>query len=260
MKSSPHITLINLIIIISLSMFIIVSPLEGAGRTSIGFTGGLGIPLGWWGERWDPLQSGELNLKYEFAPGSGLLLLIGLNKTYYKSMSDEDILAESRYSDIKPEFLPYRTIVYASQSGSFKQIPLGFGFYHERMAAMVRVYGSVAIVVNNWKIVRDQRLKIKIEAPDMPIEWHRDDWINSQNGADLGLQVAVGGMYKVFESIYLDVSVAFHWININQKNGAFAYYGYNARIQPGDTESELVSNAKATVNFIQLRIGVRVGN
>lgn len=260
MKSSPHIALINLIIIISLSMFIIVSPSEGAGKTSFGLTGGFGMPLGWWGERWDPLQSGELNLKYEFAPGSGLLLLVGLNKAYYKSMSDEDIAAESRFSDVKSEFQPYRTIVYASQSGSFKQIPFGFGFYHERMAAMVRIYGSVAMVVYNWKIVRDQRFKTEVETPIGSIEPQADDWVDSQDGADLGLQVAVGGMYKVFESIYLDVSAAFHWVNINQKNGAFAYYGYPARTPPGDPESKLVSNAKASVNFIQLRIGVRVGN
>jgi len=260
MKSSSHITLINIIIIISLSMFIIVSPAEGVGRTSIGLTSGLGIPLGWWGERWDSFQSVELNLKYEFAPGSGLLFLVGLNKAYYKSMSAEDIFAESRFSDVKSEFLPYRPIVYASQSGSFKQIPLGFGFYHERMAAMVQVYGSVAIVVYNWKIVRDQRFKIRIETPIGSIEPQADNWADSQDGADLGLQGAVGGIYKVFESFYLDVSAAFHWVNVNQKNGAFAYYGYNARLQPGDTEDELVSNARATVNFIQLRIGVRMSN
>jgi len=232
---------------------------SGAVRTSIGVVGGVGIPAGWWGDRWDYFQAGEINLRYEFAPGSGLLLLAGLGKNYYASMSSEEILADSRLGDIRDEF-PY-TILTADQGGSFKQLPVGFGFYTERMLWRMRAYGSLAMVIYNWKFERSQELEVEVKT-DNGQDSREYPWWDEQDGTDLGAQFAIGVLYPLRKLFFLDLSLAYHLVDISQKYGAVAYWGQPARHQPGapeDRASQLIDEAEGRVDFLQLRLGLRYG-
>ncbi|MDP8239446.1 MAG: hypothetical protein P9X24_10185 [Candidatus Hatepunaea meridiana] len=262
MKNQYRIVNINIIVLISAIFLISFSgSAEAANRTSFGVTGGLGMPLGWWGERWEPLQSGEFNIRYEFSPGMGILLITGLNKTYFEPLSREQIADESVYSDVREEFSDYTTIVYANQGGSFKQLPIGFGFYMERMVSDLRAYGSLTMVVNNWKFYRSQWFLQEVTVPGMSTIQHDwDNWEIEEDGSDLGLQVACGALYKLTNLLYLDLSAAFHWVNISRKYGSVAYWGQPARIPPGEPENDLIKDSKSSVNSLQFRIGLRVGN
>jgi len=232
---------------------------NSANRVSIGFTGGLAQPFGWWSERWDPLQSSEVNLRYEFKSGFGILLFVGLNKTYLTPLSDEEIFSESKYHDVYPEFEEYRTIIAAGQDGTFKQLPIGFGFYFERMVWRFRTYGSAAMTVYNWKFERSQVFEEIISVPDMQEVSHEDNWAIVQDGSDVGAQVSIGLVYKVTKRFHVDLSAAYHFINIGKKYGAAAYWGEPARIPPGEPDNDLVRNAEGAVDFLQLRLGIRLG-
>lgn len=256
MKNVRFISIIILVVFVSIS---IPSTSSAANRLSIGFTGGISQPIGWWGERWDPLQSSEINLRYEFKSGFGILLFVGLNKTYFTPISEDEVYAESRYHDVYPEFEQYKTIISANQDGAFKQLPIGFGFYYERMIWPFRTYGSLAMSVYNWKFERSQQFEQVIALPGVtPVE-HEDNWSIVQDGTDLGAQVAVGMVYSVTRMLHLDLSAAYHLVNINREYGAAAYWGEPARIPPGKPENMLVKDAKGSVDFIQLRFGIRYG-
>ncbi|MCF7809720.1 hypothetical protein K9N50_01890 [bacterium] len=246
-------------VLIILALIITANSGYSAGRTSVGLVGGMSIPMGWWGERWDPLQSGEINLRYEFTPGFGILLLAGLNKTYFSDLSADEIYQDSRYHDVQPEYEPYRTVITAEQGGSFKQLPVGFGFYHERMLWRFRAYGSVAMVIYNWKFTRSQDFEQVIAPPGMSETQHVDNWSISNDGTNMGAQAAIGFVYKISSMFMLDVSAAYHMINIYQKNGAAAYWGEPALVPPGDPQNDLVKDAEGAVDFLQIRLGLRIG-
>lgn len=234
------------------------NPAAAKGRTSLTMMGGMGLPVGWWGERWEPIESAELNLRIEMKPGAGFMIFTGLNKTYFKPLSKSQIAEESRYHDVYPKFEEYKTIISAYQGGSFKLLPIGFGFYFERMVASLRVYGSAAMTVYNWKFERTQQFHAEITPPGMPTVPQRDDWTTIQDGSDLGAQAALGAAYRIGRSLYLDLSAAYHFVNISSKLGSIAYWGYPARIPPGEPENDLVKNAKGAVDFIQFRLGLRI--
>jgi len=252
-RTIPAVLILLVLLIASTTVF-------GSGRTSVGFVGGMSLPVGWWGERWDPLQSGEFNLRYEFTPGFGLLLLVGLNKTYFTPLSANRIYQDSRYHDVQPEFDPYKTIITAKQGGSLKQLPVGFGFYHERMLWRFRAYGSLAMIVCNWKFSRSQEFEEVITPPGMSeLPPNIDNWSIGNDGTNVGAQAAIGFVYKISGKFFLDVSTAYHMINITQKYGAAVYWGEPALIPAGDPQNDLVKNAEGAVDFVQFRIGLRIG-
>jgi len=237
--------------------------LQAANRTSVGLVGGFGLPVGWWGDRWDAMQSGEFNFRYEFSPGAGIILITGLNKTYFTPLSKEEVASESRYRDIEPEFQPYTTIIKGSQGGSFKQLPVGVGFYMERMVWQIRPYGSVAMIVYNWRFERSQEFlqEIKVPDPDIPPIDHNDDsWYLTRDGSDLGAQIVLGAVYSLTKLFHVDVSAAYHFVSISPKYGSIAYWGRPAVIPAGQPDNDLVKDSKGTVNFLQLRVGLRVGS
>ncbi len=244
------------VILLSLLLTVILQPTaKGAVRTSVGLVGGLGVPVGWWSERWDPFLSGEINLRYEFSPGTGFLLLTGLGKSYFASLSPEEIEAESRVNDIPAEFKPYSTIDKGTQDGSFKQLPVGFGFYTERMIQTFRIYGSFAMLVNLWKVERNQQYITTVDAPNSSPFTHEDIWTDSQDGANVGAQFVLGFIYPLRKQLFLDFSVAYDYISISQKHSAIAYWGLPARTM----DSDKLEEASKNVNFIQLRVGFRYG-
>jgi len=251
-RTIPAVLILLVLLIASTTVF-------GSGRTSVGLVGGMSLPVGWWGERWDPLQSGEINLRYEFTPGFGLLLLVGLNKTYFTPLSADRIYHDSRYHDVQPEFDPYRTVITAEQGGSFKQLPVGFGFYHERMLWKFRAYGSFAMIVSNWKFSRNQEYEQVVAPPGMSESHDYDYWSIESDGTNVGAQAAIGFVYKITGKLLLDVSAAYHMINITQKYGAAVYWGEPALTPPGEPQEDLVKNAEGAVDFIQFRIGIRIG-
>jgi len=236
----------------------------GAVRTSIGVNGGLGLPIGWWSERWDPLLISEINLKYEFTPGTGILLLAGLGKAYFGDLSDSAILSESSLSNLPPEFEPYAKINYSSQSGSFRQIPVGFGFYTERLIRdfgstenphQLRGYGSAAMIVHLWQFERNQNLTREVAVPDKPVLPYEDVWSDDAEGSNVGVQVAIGLLYQLRDFLYVDISAAYHFVDIGQRNGAVAYYGQPARIR----SDQYIESAEGRADIIQLRVGIRYG-
>ena len=91
-------------ILLIIGVFILQPVVFGAVRTSIGIIGGVGIPIGWWSERWDAFPMSELNLRYEFTPGTGIIIITALGKSYYGSMSPDEITAESKVR-IQPDLL-----------------------------------------------------------------------------------------------------------------------------------------------------------
>ena len=116
-------------IVIVLSLLIIIpATVEAARRTSLGFIGGIGEPVGWWGGRWDMFQAGEINVRYEFSPGTGLLLLAGVGKSGFASLSSEEVFNESSHGEMYDEFREKTTILKGHQVGDLKQLTVGFGF------------------------------------------------------------------------------------------------------------------------------------
>lgn len=226
-----------------------------AGRTSLAVAVGGGLPVGWWSERWGLFQSGEINLRYEFSRGAGLLLFTGLSKTYFADLSPQDIIAESRYNDfLFPDSL--RTIIAAEQGGSFKQLPIGFGFYREGLLAGYRTYGSLAMVVHLWRFDRRQLFEYDRASPlgDSTIIV-RDNWSDQQVGSNVGFQLAGGMLYPLRPGLFLDVSMAYHLAAISRNNSAIAYWGKPARTWPGARKE----SAKPRADFLLLRVGVRFG-
>jgi hypothetical protein len=250
------------VIFLTFCLVIITLPVQSqaTNRTSVGLVGGFGLPVGWWGDRWDAIQSGELNFRYEFSPGVGILLITGLNKTYFTPLSKEEVAAESHYSDVMLEYKPYTTIVKGSQGGSLKQLPVGVGVYMERMVWRVRPYGSLAMIVYNWRFERSQEFLGEISPPDMPvIDLNDDSWNLSRDGSDLGAQIVLGTVYDLTKLFHVDVSAAYHFVSISPKYGSIAYWGQPAVIPAGQPDNDLVKDSKGTVNFLQFRIGLRVG-
>lgn len=228
---------------------------NGAVRTSLGLVGGVSMPMGWWSDRWEPFVNGEINLRYELSQGTGLILITGLGKSYFTSLSAEEIESESRVNDISEEFKPYTTIITGTQDGSFKHLPVGFGFYTERLIQVFRVYGSFALMINLWKVERSQLYIVEVEAPNSSPFNHEDIWSDSQDGANIGAQIALGVVYQLKNQLLLDVSLGYSYMSLSQRHSALAYWGKPARTMDGDELDEATGNA----NYIQLRVGFRYG-
>ena len=117
------------------------------------------------------------------------------------------------------------------------------------------------MIVYNWKFERTQVLEYEKYEEDMNITSLREDiWYDVQDGASVGAQLAVGGLYKIASNLFLDFSAAYHFVNISNKYGALAYYGYPARQIPGEPTNELIPDSKGQADFIQVRFGVRFGS
>ncbi len=246
-------TLLLFLLIIS-TVFSAV-PIDGiaAVRTSIGVVGGAGLATGWWADRFGFSEAGELNLRYEFAPGTGILLLAGLSKAHLVDMSKQEVAAEARVHNLG-EFDDRRTITTAAQGGSFKQIPLGFGLYRESQVGVFRPYGSAAMSVFLWQFERSQTFFEQVESLGDPIP-HTDNWQDNKDGATLGAQFSAGALYQFRPLMLIDVSLAYHWVNIGTKNGALAYWGY-----PVNTwDEDRINEGKGSVNYLQFRVGLRYG-
>ncbi len=246
-----------LFLLVSFLLFSTGSIALSAVRTSAGLVGTVGEPTGWWSERWAPMLGAEMNLRYEVSPGTGILLLAGLRKAQFADLSASEIVDDSHLRDISPEFAPYSRITLAKQGGSFRQIPVGFGLYMERLAGSryLRGYGSAAMVVHLWKFDRSQSLTREISPPGMNALELTDNWSDKKDGSDLGAQVAVGLIYQFRELMHVDCSVAYHIMSFGKRNGGLAYWG-----QPVRTWSdEQVDKANSRADFIELRLGVRYG-
>lgn len=228
---------------------------EAASRTSIGIVGGGGAPLGWWGDRWGTFHSGEVNVRYEFSPGTGLLLLAGLHKTYLAEMSAQEIAGESTARDLPPEFQPYAAILNAQQGGAFKQLPLGFGLYREGLLVGCRAYASLAFAVHLWKFERSQEFSERVTPPMSDTLMHTDIWSDKQDGAKIGLQMALGALYPLRPGVFVDASVAYHFVDIGSKYGSIAYYGFPARTWTPQKQA----TAKGRADFLLFRVGFRFG-
>ncbi|MBM3329737.1 MAG: hypothetical protein FJY67_09760 [Calditrichaeota bacterium] len=248
----------SLIVILLFSLTLFPHHLDAASRTSLTLTGGGGPAIGWWGERWSPFTSGEVNLRYEFRRGTGILMLAGLSKTYLADLSNETIASESRIRDIRPEHQPYTTIINASQDGNFKQVPLGFGFYQEGLIGGLRAYGSGAFVVHLWKFERNQALTERVTPPQSDTLTYNDNWNDKQDGANAGLQLAGGVLYPIRRDLFIDASVAFHILAIDEKYAGIAYYGYPARSWTSERRS--ARGVEKGASFLILRAGVRWGS
>jgi opacity protein-like surface antigen len=245
-------------LLIVLLAFLVPTAAQGAVRTSIGLVGGAGLPVGWWSDRWDPFQSGEVNLRYEFHPNVGVIFISGLGKAYLAEIPANTILEQSRI-EIEPDFQDYTTIVKAAQGGSFKQITTGFGIYGERMVSGFRSYGSLAMLVYHWKFERDQELVVEVAPPDVGSKQkYSDNWNDLQDGSDIGLQLAVGVVKAIRPGLLVDLSAAYHLVNIGAKDGALAYWGFPIRTKSPLQQARL-DGSKGQVDFIQVRIGVRYG-
>ncbi len=243
-------------IFLILLVLILSQPLAwGAVRTSVGLIGGVGVPVGWWSERWEPFPNGEMNLRYEFAPGTGLILIAGLGKSMFTTLSPEETAAESRFRDLRPEFEPYTDIVKSSQDGTFKQLPVGFGFYSEGIISGFRGYASAAMLINMWKFTRGQEFIEEVTIPDFETISHQDNWSDKQDGTDVGGQLAVGLLYPLRRLILLDVSLAYNFVFLSKKHAAIAYWGKPARTW----DRERVDEAVGRADFVQLRLGFRYG-
>jgi hypothetical protein len=240
-----------------ISIFILIPAISSAVvRTSLGVVGGIGTPVGWWSERWGPGQSGEVNLRYEFMPGTGLLLLTGLNKVYVSDRSANDIFNDSNLRAMEPEVRQYSSIEGAEQGGAFKQLSIGFGFYTERVVAGMRGYGSLAFVVYNFKFDRSQYLAVNVTPPNLDGASYRrtDIWEDQKEGSEFGGQFAVGLIKQIRQNLLVDVSLAYHYIDVGKTNSALAYWGYPAR----KTQAK-IDQAKSHADYLQLRVGFRYG-
>ncbi len=224
-------------------------------KTSIGIVGGSGLPLGKWGDRWGLFHSGEVSVRYDFARGTGLLLFAGLHKTYLAELSAQTIANESIARDLQPEFQPYANIKVAQQGGAFKQLPLGFGFYREGLLAGYRTYASLALAVHLWKFERNQEFEEIVTPPMSDTLRYNDNWYDKQDGAKMGIQLAFGALYPLRPGIFIDASLAYHYVNIGHKYAAIAYYGQPARTWTPEKQKTI----KGQSDFILLRVGFRFG-
>ena len=225
-----------------------------ASPYSMAFVAGGGWPVGWWGGRWGAMQSGELNFRYEIERGFGFFLLTGLNKTYYTERGKEEIAAGSRYSDRQFADSLY-TITKAEEGGSFKQLPVGTGFYGEALVGGLRAYGSAAFVVNLWKFERGQVFQQIVTPPSSDTIPHDDSWNDEQDGSNVGLQFTAGVLYPLRKGLHLEGSIAYHFTGISKDNSAIAFWGKPARTWSAEQKAD----AKNHADFIALRVGVRLG-
>jgi hypothetical protein len=226
-------------------------------RTSLGFVAGGGLPTGWWGERWGPFECGEINLRYEFSSGTGVLFLVGLDKTYFIDMSKSEVAQDSKFRDLRQDFAPYAKINQAVQDGSFKQLPVGFGFYREQMIAGYRAYGSAAFAVHLWRFERGQRFTETVTPPGSDTLRFEDNWWDEQDGSNVGLQFAAGVLYPLKTNLQLDFSIAYHLVSLTKDNAALAYWGKPMRVR--NFRPEVKATTKTSANFLLVRLGVRFG-
>jgi len=233
------------------------TPKKKISRSSFGFMGGIGAPVGWWGDRWDMPIVSEINFRHEFSRGKGILLFAGLSKAQVTDIPDAEIEAESRLGEVQPEFQPYTHLSYVSQSGSYKESPVGIGFYYERMATRkMRGYGTAALVVHIWKVSRTQDLTRVTNTPNLPEVAIDDNWSVDDDGSDLGAQLAMGLTYELRKFLHLDASVAYNFSNVGKHNGAVLYWG-----QPGVSRTGGVyDNSEGSTDLLQVRFGVRFGS
>ncbi|MFH0765557.1 MAG: hypothetical protein V2A61_03965 [Calditrichota bacterium] len=227
-------------------------------RTSIGFNTGIGVPVGWWSERWNPSANGEVNIRYEFSAGTGLLLTAGLAKSYYAERTPEQILRESTSRETEPEFAPYGTVTKAYQEGSFKQIPVGFGFYNESLFLGMRSYVSAAMSIYLWKLERSQELSYEIAVPNRTHNQHiyEDNWWDSQDGADVGGQLAIGLLKNIQGMLFVEASLTYQVVSLAKKHAALAYWGQPTRTWSND---RINNDTYSAVNSFTFRVGIRYG-
>jgi len=252
------------ILILFFSLLLICSTQSfGAGNTSVGINGSLGLPLGWWGERWNPSLNSDINLRFEFQPGTGILLFTGLGKSYFTELSAPEIVDESNLDELGDAFSQYTTIIEANQTGSFTQIPIGCGFFMERLirlspngsSGQIRGYGTIAMSVYLWSAERAQNLTYETNAPrKQPLEFTQN-WSDKIDGSDLGAQIGLGLLYQLNKSLFLDLSVVYNYLEVGKSNNAVIYYGKPARTW--DERSEKESNSRT--DFLQFRIGFKYG-
>ena len=254
---SVLLTTLSLAILCSSAQMSVAAPKKIKARSSFGFIGGIGQPAGWWGDRWDMPIVSEINFHYEFARGAGLLLFAGISTAQFTDLSDEEIVSESNLGDIPPEFKPYTTLTHVSQSGTYKENPLGIGFYYERMITprRLRGYGTAALVVHIWKVTRGQRLERESQVSDMPEIPNVDNWSTTDNGSDLGAQAALGISYQMRRFMFFDASLAYNFSNIGKHNGAVLYWGLPGRTKSGG----VYDRSEGSTDLIQLRLGLRFG-
>ncbi len=234
---------------------VFTAPAQAASPYSVAFVVGGGLPVGWWADRWGMMQSGEVNLRYQFQPGVGFFLFTGLNKTYYSERSEKDIAADTRVNDLPPQYYPYATITKAEEGGSFKQLPVGTGFYAEAPIGGLRSYGSAAFVVNLWKFERSQTFQEVITPPSSDTIYHNDSWMDVKDGSNVGLQLTAGVLYPLRKTLFIDASLAYHFTGISKDNSAIARWGKPARTWSAEQKAA----AKNHADFIALRVGVRFG-
>lgn len=226
--------------------------------TNVGFSVGGGLPVGWWSDRWGMFQTAELNLRYEFSRGQGLLLFVNLAKADLADLSKSTIIEESQFADQPPEVKPYYTFTDVKQGGTFRQLPLGIGYYREFPYNNLMFYGSAAFAVHLWKLHRTQTLQATGERGGVPLTPYSDDWEDSQDGAETGWRIAGGLTYPIKENLALDCNLAWHITSLSNDNGALAYWGFPVR---GNTirAEERKAKAEKNANFILLQVGVRYG-
>lgn len=234
----------------------LTSPSLGEG-TSVGFSVGGGLPTGWWADRWGLFSSGEIDLRYRFAENTGFFLATGLDKTYLTDLSSEEIAQESRFRDVHNSYKPYTKIEQAVQDGSFKQLPISYGFFQEMDIAGYRAYGSLGMVVHLWRFERGQRFRETVTPPTGDTLVHIDNWWDVQDGSNVGFQLGGGLLYPLKKNLLLDVSAIYHFVGIDKKYAAIAYWGYPARAR--DWRPEVKETAETGVNYLVLRLGVRFG-
>lgn len=232
-----------------------------SGKTSFGISGGIGLPVGWWSDRWNPSIVNEVDLRYEISPGSGILLFTGIGKSYFTDLSQDEIISTSTLQNLPEQFQPYAKITYSSQSGSFRQVPIGFGMYTERLISLLngrqlRGYGSLAMVVQLWNSARSQDLVRELNAP-IPMRQiiHTDEWSDKAEGSNVGFQFGLGVSYQLQKFLFLDLSAAYSYVDIGKDNGAAVYWGQPARIW----DDKKKTDADGRTDYLQIRVGIRFG-
>ena len=230
------------------------------GKINVGITSGVGLPVGWWGDRWDPAISNEISLRYQISPGNGVLIFTGIGKSYFTDLSEDEIVGTSSLQNLPEEFLPYANVTYSSQSGSYRQVPIGFGLYSERLISTIntrqlRGNGSFSMVIQMWNTARAQDLVRELNAPNMPQIIHTDEWSDKAEGSDVGFQLALGISYQLQKYIFLDVSAAYSYVDIGKDNGSVVYWGQPARVWDEDKKTD----ADGRTDYLQIRAGLRFG-
>ncbi|MFC2149883.1 hypothetical protein ACFLQV_00110 [Calditrichota bacterium] len=251
---------IVLIILVSISSYVLPDCVIAQSKTTFGIVGGAGLPIGEWGNRWDPFSAGEVNLAYEFTPGTGFLLIVGKGQAGFAGLSQWGVFNESTHGQMREEVRDGVTLNVARQTGIFEQIPMGFGFFKLIDLGRIDGYGSLAMMVYNWKVQRSQELDYTVAYPDGTTrEGEPIIWDDTQIGTSVGGQLAVGALYELTHGLQLDLSFAYHLVNISDEYGALAYYGYPARQIPGEDANELISKSNGQSDFLQFRLGLRFG-